>query len=209
VTQPLRSANKRNLLAVFITLLIVFEMIAYVATTPRPQEQFFELYVLGSNRMAADYYPNGDPNIRANEQVAWYLGVTNLMGNVQFVAIRVKLGNRTINAPNDTQVLPSPAPLVTEFARFIQSNETWEFPFIWSISKLTVVNASTCISQLQIGNETYQLPSSTALKGYNFRIIIELWTMQSETGALQFGWNTGGEHRVAWLQVWFNATSTR
>jgi hypothetical protein len=209
VIESLRSANKRTLLAVFITLLIVFEMAAYVATTPRPQEQFFQLYVLGSNRMAADYYPNDDPNILADEPITWYLGVTNFMGNVQFVAVRVRLGNQTINPPNDTQGLPSTAPLVTEFTRFVQKNETWEFPFTWTITKLTVTNATTRISELRIGNETYLLPSSMARNGFNFRIIIELWTLQSDTGALQFGWNTGGQHRVAWLQVWFNATSTR
>jgi hypothetical protein len=208
VTEPLRSANKRNLLAVFITLLILLEMVAYVTTTPRPQEQFFQIYVLGSNRLAADYYPNDNPNISPGEPVTWYLGVTNDMGNTQFAAIVIRLGNQTINPPNDTQGLPSPAPLVTEYGRFIQNNETWEFPFTWSISNMTVANGSTHILDLQIGNASYRLPSSMAQNGYNFRIIIELWTMQSDTGALQFGWNTAGVHRVAWLQIWFNSTST-
>lgn len=61
------SQNRRTLIAVFFTLLVVCEMLAYVATTPRPQEQFFQIYVLGSNHMAADYYPNGDPDIRIGE----------------------------------------------------------------------------------------------------------------------------------------------
>jgi hypothetical protein len=42
---------------------------------------------------------------------------------------------------------------------------------------------------------------------YNFRLILELWTRQTEANSLEFGWTTNSEHWVAWLQVWFNMTS--
>ncbi len=58
------STNRRTLLVVFITCLVILEALAYVVTTPRPQEQFFQVYLLGSNRMATNYYPNNDSNIR-------------------------------------------------------------------------------------------------------------------------------------------------
>jgi hypothetical protein len=192
---------------VFITLLIVFEMIAYVSTTPRPREQFFQFYVLGANRMAADYYPNNDSNIRLGEPVRWHVGVTDLMGNVQLVSVRVKLGNATISAPNDTQGLPSPAPLIAEFMRFIQDNETWEFPFVWHISNVSSVEGSTRILELQINNQTFPVQDSSARNGYNFRLIFELWTWNVDTAGLEFGWWTTTEHRVAWLQIWFNVTA--
>jgi len=201
------SQNRRTLIAVFIMLLIVFEMFAYVATTPRPQERFFQIYVLGANRKVADYYPNNDTNIRPADPVRWYVGVTNFMGNVQLVAIRVKLGNQTIPPPDDVNASPSPAPLVTEFSRFIQNNETWEFPFVWQIVNAVAVDGSARIIELRINDETFQLQSS-ARGGYNFRLIIELWTWDTESGALQFGWRTANEHRAAWLQVWFNATTS-
>ena len=204
---PMFTQNRRNaLFAVFITLLIVFEMIAYVATTPRPQEQFFQFYALGANRMAADYYPNNDSNIRLGESVRWYVGVTDLKGNMQLVAIRVKLGNQTINAPNDTQGLPSPSPLVTEFIRFIQNNETWELPFVWRISNASSVEGSTRILELQINGQTFPVQGSWTRNGVHFRLIFELWTWNLDSAALEFGWWTGSEHRVAWLQLWFNAT---
>ncbi len=110
--------DRRTLLAVFIVLLIAFEMIAYVSTTPRQQQRFFQLFVLGANHMAADYYPNNDPNIRLGESVLWYIGVTNLMGNAQLAVVRIKLGNWTITPPNDLRGTPSPAPLLAEFTRF-------------------------------------------------------------------------------------------
>jgi len=202
------SQNRRNLLVVFITLLVVLEMIAYVGTTPRPREQFFQLYVLGENRLVADYYPNDNPNLRRGDSVRWYVGVTNFMRTVQLVAIRVRLGNQTIRPPDDQQALPSPASLVTEFKRFIINNETWEFPFVWQITSGSAVGESVHISELQINNQTFQLESSSALNGYNFRLIIELWTWDVESAAFHFGWQASNERRVAWLQVWFNVTST-
>jgi hypothetical protein len=204
---PMLTQNRRSLIVVFITLLIIFEMIAYVATTPRPQEQFFQFYVLGANHLAADYYPSNDSSIQLGEQVKWYIGVTDLMGNMQLVSIRVKLGNETISPPNDTKGLPSPAPLVTEFMRFIQDNETWELPFVWQISNISSTNGSTRILQLQINNQTFQIHDSSARNGHNFRLILELWVWNVDSAGLDFGWHSGTEHRVAWLQIWFNATA--
>jgi uncharacterized membrane protein len=200
--------NRRNLLAIFITLLIIFEVIAYVAVTPRPQEQFFQFYVLGANHLAADYYPRNDSNIKLGEPVKWYVGVTDMMGNVQLVSIRVKLGNETISSPNATRGLSSPAPLLTEFIQFIQNNETWEFPFVWHIISVSSVERSTIILEVQINNQTLSAKSPWARDGHNFRLIFELWTWNVDTAGFEFGWRTTTEHRVAWLQIWFNVTAT-
>ena len=203
------SQDRRTLITVFITLLIICEMVAYVANTPRPSEQFFQLYVLGARHMAADYYPNNKTDLSVGEPVAWYLGVTDNMGSVQLVSIRVKIGNQTIKPPDDQQATESPAPVVTEYMRVLQDNETWEMPLVWSISDAVSANGSTRILALQFNNETYQLQDCSASGGHNFRLIFELWTLQADTDTFQFGWVAGGEHRVAWLQVWFNMTAPR
>lgn len=199
--------KRRNLLAVFILLLVIFETLVYVATTPRPQEQFFQIYLLGTNHMAADYYPNNDSSIRTGELVNWYLGVTNSMGSVQLIAVRTKLGNSTINAPNDTQASPSPAPFVTEFRQFMENNETWEFSFVWEILSVSTAQGSTRIVALQVNNQTVLLSDPSARNGYDFRFVFELWTWDTDLANFQFGWFAPIEHRVAWLQIWFNVTS--
>jgi hypothetical protein len=202
-------AQKRaTMVIVFVTFLIVFETIAYIATTPRPAEQFYQLYVLGANHLAADYYPNDDPNIRLGASVSWYLGVTNDMGSVQLVEIRIKLGNQTIQPPDDQTGLPSKAPLIAGFHRFLLDNETWEFPFIWQISNMTSSGSVTRILGLQLNNQTIQILNSSAQNGYNFRLIIELWTWNVDSSSFEFGWYAGTEHQIAWLQVWFNATAS-
>ncbi len=201
------SQNRRTLLVVFIALLVLFETTVYAATTTQRVEQYFQLYVLGPNRIAADYYPNGNSSISQAESVRWYLGVTDFAGSVQFVEIRVKLGNQSLSSPDDLRATPSPSPIVTNLSQFIQQNQTWDLPFVWQISNISSLQGSARISQMQINNETYQLQGLSANNGYNFRLIFELWTWNEDTASFQFGWFAGTEHRVAWLQVWFNATS--
>jgi hypothetical protein len=162
---------------------------------------------LGANHMAADYYPNNNVDIRIGDRITWYLGVTDNMGTAQLVSIRVKAGNQITSPPDDQQGLESSAPVVTEFTRFLSDNETFETPFVWNISDAASVGGATRITTLQINNETYQIQDWSATSGYNFRLIFELWTWQTDKNAFELGWTTSGEHRVAWLQVWFNMTS--
>jgi hypothetical protein len=200
-------ANRRTFIVVFIILLVVSELLVTVNMIQRPTEQFMQLQILGANRLAADYYPNNYPDISLGERVVWYLRATNNMGNVQLISIQVKMSNQTMQSPNDELAVESPAPLVTEFPQFLLDNQTWEVPFVWSISNATDVRGSTQILTLQIDNETYRISNWSANNGYNFRLIFELWTWQTTSNTFQFGWTTNGERRAAWLQIWFNFTS--
>ena len=198
----------RSLLPVFLTFLVLFELVAYATTTPRPTEQFLQLYVLGSTRNAGNYYPANSSSLQIGEDVSWNLGVVNNMGSVQYVSVRVKLGNQTILAPNDTRAVPSLAPLVTEFSRFMLDNETWQFPFEWRIANYTTAaDGHVRITELTINNVTYTLqdpPTCPAIGSCNFRLLFELWTWSVDIQDFQIGWSVGDQRRIAWLQLWFN-----
>ena len=200
----------RRSLPVFLTFIILFEAAAYTALTPRPQERFFEFYVLGANRMASDYYPNNSSLIQVGAKLLWYVGVSNQMGTLQFVDVRVKLGNTTTNPPNDTTASPSPAPLVLDFKHFILDNGTWEIPFTWQVLNFTTSQGGhSPILQLRIGNTTYSIqntPICTSPSSCTFRFIFELWTWNTALNDFQVGWWNGDQHRIAWLQLWFSLT---
>jgi len=201
------SEDGKRAVTIFISATIVFSTLAYVAVTPRPREQFFQIYVLGETRKAERYYPNNNPNILVGQVVRWHLGATNFMGSVQYVVIKVKLGNSTIKAPDDVKYVPSPAPLLLQFKRVLVNNETWEFPFVWVIREIGVNGGMVNPALLEINGVGVRNSQVGALKGYNFRVVFELWTFDLESESLVFGWRTGAERRVAWLQIWFNATS--
>lgn len=198
-------SNRRQLITIFIILVILCEVVAYEANTQRPKEQYFQLYVLGAGHSASGYYPYNQANIAIGRQLAWYVGATNNMGNVQLISIRVKLANETVNAQNDQ---PSPSPVVTDFARFLKDNETWEIRLNWNVSKATIYSDSTRILALQINNQTYQISDCSARYGHNFRLIFELWTWQVDSSTFEFGWTGNGEHHAARVQLWFNMTTT-
>lgn len=197
----------RQLLPVFITLLILFEMAAYVSTVTRPSERFIQVYVLGSSGGASDYYPNSSSYLRLGESVNWHIGVVNNMGSVQFAAIRVKLGNLTIDSPNDTLALPSPAPLITQFERFMPDNGTWNISFQWQLANFTTTADGHLRSlEFSINNSTYTLqnPPSCVVSSCAMRLIFEVWTWNVDASDFQVGWWDSAQHKIAWLQLWFN-----
>jgi uncharacterized membrane protein len=200
------SEDKKRAIVVFISTLLIFAMIAYIAVTPRSKENFFQLYALGETRMTERYYPNNDTNVPNGTSVKWYLGTTNFMGSAQLAIVKAKLGNQTLSIPNETEATPAPLPMLSEFRKVLQNDETWEFPFIWEITNTTQVGNLTYLTLNINGVETY-VEDVGAKDGYNYRIIFELWTFDVESNDIIFGWKASNERRAAWLQLWFNATT--
>ena len=192
-------------LTVFVSACLIFSMLAYIAATPQPKEQFFQLYALGENRMTEDYYPNDNSTIPLDTPVKWFLGVTNFMGSVEYVIVKAKLGSQTSQPPNETNTTPANLPTLIEFRRILLDNETWETPFTWKIVNVET-KSETAFLTLNINNKTITVQDIGANNGCNFRIIFELWTLDEETKNQIFGWKTQGQRRAAWLQIWFNAT---
>jgi len=199
------SEDKKRALVVFVSVFMIFAMLAYVVVTPWPKERFFQLYALGETRMAERYYPNNNPSITTDTPVKWYLGTTNFMGSSQLAIIRAKLGNQTLTPPNETTATPAPLPTLIEFRRVLQNNETWEFPFVWKITNTTAIGSLTYLTLNINGIET-RVEEVGAKDGYNYRIIFELWTLDTESNDIIFGWKASNQPRAAWLQLWFNAT---
>lgn len=193
-------------IAIFLSSLSILSMIAYVSMTPRPKEQFFQIYVLGETKMAEKYYPGGNPNIAPGIRVRWHLGATNFMGSIQYVVLTVKLGNSAILPPDDVNKLPSSAPILCEFRRVLMENETWEFPFTWSIGDVRVTSGECLISSMTVNDRKISPEPVSTVQGRNYRMIVEIWTLDPLDQHMVFGWRAGSERKAAWLQVWFNVT---
>jgi hypothetical protein len=200
--------EKKQFITIFVISLIFYSTIAYILTTPRPTEQFFQLYVLGSNRNFTDYYPNNTNTIPLNTTVNWFIGVTNYMGSAQFVCVKIKLGNSTTSPPNTTSVTPSNLPEISNFCSILPNNATWEFPFSWKIIKIDKNIDSLYLTLSINGGKPVKITEVSAKGGTNFRIIIELWTLDLDSGKFIFGWKTYDKKEAAWTQLWFNVTET-
>jgi hypothetical protein len=198
----------QHVIAFAIIAIVLASTVAYVTLNPRPEEEFFASWVLGYQGLAANYYPNDNPNIARGEEVNWTLGVYNHMGSLQYVVLRVKLLSSTMPSPNDTLGQPSPAPAIFEFARVLVNNETWSIPFVWEILNSTVTGGDVTITSLLVNQTSLTGQFATAVSGYNFRFIFELWYYDTTTSNLAFSWQTQGAQHSVWTQIWFNATQT-
>ena len=201
------SLDDWHLVFVSVCLVLVLAASAPVAMAylPKRVEPFMALAVLGEEGMAEHYYPEDDPNIEVGEGVNWTLYLYNHMGEVQYVAVRVKLLDSKMLAPNSTSCSPSPAPVVYEVRRVLLDNETWLYPFSWSVEEIEVIGDLLQIGLLSVNGDLVRT-STFAEDGYNFRIVLELWVYDEGLNEFRFGWGYGDELRCAWNQIWFNAT---
>jgi len=186
--------------------MIIASSAAYITLNPAPTEQFFAMWVLGSNGLAADYYPNNNPNLTINESVNWTIGVNNHMSPLAYVVVRVKLLNSTTPGPDSSTGIPSPAATLIEFRRVLVDNETWSIPFVWEVSNVTTSGNYVKITTLVINGMPFSGNMARAESGLNYRLVFELWFFDPNTGQLSFSWTTQATMHVVWDQIWFNAT---
>lgn len=179
-----------------------------MAYMPSRDEPFFALAVLGEEGMAEHYYPDDDPSIGVGQAVRWAVYVYNHMGETQYVAVRVKLLNSTMLAPNSKSCTPSPAPVVYEFRRVLLDNETLLVPFSWSILDVELVGDSLDVRSISVNGDSI-VTHAVALYGFDYRLVLELWVYDKGLGDFRFGWGYGDEVRCAWNQIWFNVLSSQ
>lgn len=202
----IRNDYRKTLLAIFLASLVIFSTLAYLATTPRSSEEFFQVYVLGEDHRLEHYYPNDNSTISSYTMVHWYVGVTNSMASAQYATLEFKLGNTSIPAPNENTTTPSPAPVLVQYDRVLLQNETWEFPFTWEIVGENRTGNAVSL-ELDVNGTVIPMVNPETQNGRNYRMILELWVYDPATNSVQFGWTTNSQRRAAWLQVWFNATA--
>lgn len=164
---------------------------------------FLALGVLGSNGMIGDYFPGNISTVEPEEVISWNLYLYNHMGNTKYIAVRAKLLNSTVVAPNSTLHAPSSAPTFFEVRRVLLDNETWLYPFTWYVLKATQVENSIVVKSIAVNDEAFQI-NATAVSGRDFRIVFELWVYDESLRDFTFSWSSSSEAQSTWNQVWFN-----
>jgi len=202
------SRDLRYLVAFVAVATLVTSSVAYGILRPPRSEQFFAMWILGSEGLAEKYYPEDDPNLKVGQEVSWTLGVYNHMGSLQYVVVRAKLLNSTIAGPDELTGRPSPVSPIFEFTRVLADNETWLMPFKWRIENLRSEDGGITLTGLWINQEYFSGELATASSGSNYRFVFELWFHDETSDALAFTWVSGDSKHSVWTQMWFNATGT-
>jgi hypothetical protein len=194
------------IVAIFTTILT--STIVYVTLNPQPTEGFFAMDILGQNGLAEHYFPADDPNVTIGASINWSIGVYNHMGSLEYVVVSVKLLNSSLPGPDETMGTPSPIPQLLDFRKVLADNETWNIPFTWIIDNATQKGNSISITGISINQTEFNGNFVTAVSGYNYRFVFELWFYDQDTQNLTFSWNSMGIQRSVWTQLWFNVTTT-
>jgi len=182
-------------------------VLTLTAQIPRPYDEYFALYTLGSTGKAEHYFPSDVADILPNVRISWFLSVYNHMGTVQLVKVVLKLLNSTMQGPDQLAMLPSQRDAFYEKTRLLLSNETWVLPLSWSVVDANKSETRmTIFSILLNGQNLSENVEVTASHGLNFRIVVELWVYDGTSGMFEFGWLSNGTKRVVWNQLWFNMT---
>lgn len=190
-----------------LVLVLIVAVAVISAFWPRYEERFFELGLLGSNKMAEDYYPDGNSTLRIGSDVLWYIYIHNHMGSVQDVLVRVKLLNSTMLVPDDREHVPSPAPFFFELPVSLDIDETRMIPFSWSILEVDDAgNNSIAVDRLLVNDQTVDVGVSS-FSDDRYRMVFELWVYDQPSNEYGFGWDSGKGFYSVSLYMWFRTTT--
>jgi hypothetical protein len=203
----LRSEDLRYFIAFVVIVTIAVSSLTYVESSPSYTDRFFSMWIVGTNGLTENYFPNNNPSIISGEQVNWAVGVYNHMSALEYVIVRVRLLNATEIPPNEQNGMASSVPEIFEFARILVDNQTWMIPFPWTIVDTATINGIVMITKLTINGTTITGNLAQAAGGFGFRFIFELWFYDPANNSLTFSWSTPTSTYSVWTQLWFNVTA--
>ncbi len=167
-------------------LLAASPALSVIISLPKTGEKFSEFWYVGPTHMAYDL----PFNVRSGEQHIIYLDIVNHMDNSIYYAVYVKLRNETQPLPNATMSLPSPLSPLYEFRTFLQDEASWETPFLFSFSEVSVSSDSCSVNKLAINNDLVNVNASanwnSERKGFYFQLFFELWFYDVSLKRLRF-----------------------
>ena len=151
---------KKHIPIIIIGIFIIFLILTGVFISifwPRYEMRFFELSLLGKDKMAKDYYFNDNFSLKVGSQVDWFIYIHNHIGTNQNVIVKVKLVNSTMDLPTDLDNKPSPFDPIAEFPLSLSVNDTLIVPFSWSIVKAISQKNSTHLKQLLVNDQIVEV----------------------------------------------------
>ncbi|HLI46650.1 MAG TPA: hypothetical protein VKU94_05595 [Geobacterales bacterium] len=191
----------KKFLTLFLIILVIYYIVAYVFLTNIPSQEFYELAIQGKNN---EIFPNNNSTITIGEKVQWEFIIVSTFRTPRIVEIVMKLGNNNTMLPNDVNGTPSNGTEIFSWLVYLTYGVKKDYSIEWAVS--SVENRSDYYYLiLNINNTIIKRVDVGAYKGEKFRIIIELWTLE-ENGDFRFGWVYQNQLYMIWYQYPFNVT---
>jgi hypothetical protein len=189
-------------------VLLLITIVAVIGSVwPTQEERFIELGLLGKNKTASAYFANEDATVDVGSLNNWFIYVHNHLGTEQTVSLRAKLLNSTMELPDDQKHQPSSVTSFAEFPLSLSVNETVLVPFSWRIMDAEAQNGLAVIKRLMVNDQPFDV-DTIASANSSFRIVIELWVQDADSGNYKFGWESKEGFSSASIYMGFNLNSS-
>lgn len=189
-----------------LVLLVILLVVIISSFWPEYEEQFIELGLLGEDKTADNYFPNGNYSLSEGSQLNWFIYVYNHMSTPQRLYIKVKLINSTIYLPDDHTHKPSPAETIVDIPLLLDSNDTSIIPFSWRLNKIDYSNQLVYVKSLIVNDQLIELQNFSSSDS-DYRIVFELWTHNELTNEYLFSWRKEAETFSVSLHMGFKVIS--
>ena len=200
--------KKNKLFIVICALVLVLTLTVALISSfwPSFEEQFFEFGLLGKDKKADGYYPNGNSTLNVGSQVNWYIYIHNHLENNQNVILKIKLLNSTMDLPNDKEHTPSPFIPILEFPLSLSVEDKLFVPFNWTSIEAIFQKNSTILKSMMINDQMVEInvPASNSF----YRIVFELWVQDQVSEEYKFGWESGEGFSSASIYIGFELSSS-
>jgi hypothetical protein len=166
-----------------------------------PGDNFLGAGILNQEGLAQDYFPLG---FNEKPGAIWNIYVSNQMGAVQYLSVRVKLTNSTGQSPDSVYCIPSEGIQLMEERVMVLDGEELLIPLNWTLANYTVYNNTARISSVIINNHSQNV--TLVDSGGMFKMIFEIWVYNSVSGDFTFIWSSNNQNRCSWAQLSFDVT---
>jgi hypothetical protein len=196
------SKHKAFLGVILFASFLLISVVLISSFWPRYEMRFFELGLLGKDKVATDYFPNNGPSLSMGSEVDWFIYVHNHMGSPQEVIVKVKLLNSTMELPDDRENRFSFSDSFVEFPLSLSVDETLFVPFSWSISEIGFQNGSINLERLIVNNHIVEVDVLDSSNLF-FYMVFELWVYDQGSQQYKFEWESERGYSSASLYMAF------
>jgi Protein of unknown function (DUF1616) len=170
---------------IMLGLIILSPTLFAIVSFPR-DEQFSELYILGSDHMLDDI----PSNIAENSLHTVYISVGNHMGYLESYLVYVKLRNQTEPLPDSIMGNPSSLTPVFEYRTILSDNEVWEKEVPFSFDDISFNGNESRVTGFSINGHFVNVDKVSVWDEeknmFFYQLFFELWIYNSKTSAFEF-----------------------
>lgn len=197
--------NKIVFSLIIFTALLILIVSLFAFFWPRYEMKFFEVGLLGKDKMARDFFPDENSTISIFSPIDWHIYVHNHMGNNQDVTIRVKLIDSKSPLPNDREQKPLQSIPIIEYPLSLSIDETQFIPFFWTLLEVDVQGETTILKSIMVNDQIVVVDTPNYLDS-TFRLVFELWIYNQSSKEYEFGWENGFGTSSSSLNITFSIT---